>query len=832
MKIFLSTCLMFLSVLVAAQSVTGRVTNEFNEPVPYANVLVQELGTGTITDDEGRYVLNLVTEGNYRLLFSSLGYNTQKENVIVTLEELTLNVTLATSDVLLREITVNASKRDPAYEIIRKVVERKKQNLTAAESYRTKVYVKAVEEVERNERNKKKKKQEAVEVPEATDIGGAPDPFAEEEKKRRELIGRLNFLEMEVLLNFQQPRRYKEERNAYQAYGNTRGLFVPRFGESDFNFYRNIVHLTGISDAPVISPLSTTGILSYKFKLESTDLEGDQIVYKIRVQPRKRGNSTCAGYLWINEDTYTINRLDLTFSKYPLKFFDAFRLQQEYVRHADSLWTVGKQTFLYVAKQGKKATFRGRTTLSYSDYEHNYAFPSKFFGNEVAVTTREAYKRDSSYWESSRTVSLSAEEQQVIEIRDSIKAVVESDAYQDSLQERYNKITPLELVWDGVGFRNNKKKSHLYVGSIPELIGFSVVGGWEVNPYVSYNRRYENGKRLNVSGSIGYGFLNQNVTGNFSAWHRYDPFKLADFSISGGRSFESIFPNDAFLNQLRASNYVLKEAVRGGHHIELFNGFFLNVRAEYSRFKPITGFKTSELFTGLVEDEETPRQFAAYEALITNTSVSYTPGLKYMREPDRKVRLGSRWPTFTLLHRRGWKGPLSSDVSFDYLQASVTQNLRFGILGNSNYSLKAGRFVNTEDLRFIDIKRFRESDPILLSDPTTTFNALDTSLTTTNPFLEFHHIHHFNGALINNIPLLKKTRLKTIAGVGALWMPAEKFRYQEVFVGIERVFKLGARRRLRVGTYAVLGDDNNGRANTQFKISFDVIDLWKRDWSF
>jgi hypothetical protein len=120
----------------------------------------------------------------------------------------------------------------------------------------------------------------------------------------------------------------------------------------------------------------------------------------------------------------------------------------------------------------------------------------------------------------------------------------------------------------------------------------------------------------------------------------------------------------------------------------------------------------------------------------------------------------------------------------------------------------------------------------LLSDPTKTFNALDTSLTTTDLFLEFHHIHHFNGALINNIPLLRKTRIKTIIGAGFLWLPKENFRYQEVFVGIERVFKLGARRRLRIGTYAVLGDDNNGRANTQFKVSFDVIDLWKKDWSF
>ena len=829
MKLQLSLFLLLVSGFLTAQSVSGKVTNEFGEPVPYANILVQELGTGTTTDDEGNYVLNLNTEGNYRLIFSSLGYTSTKENVILDLEPITLNVSLSTSDVLLNEITVSAGKKDPAYGIIRKVVERKGEHLRAAESYRTKVYVKAVEEVENHRKNKKP----AVEPDEPGDTpASAPDPFAEEAKKRAELLGSLNFLEMEVLLNFQQPRQYKEERTAYQAYGNTRGLFVPRFGETDFNFYRNMVRLTNISDAPVISPLSTTGILSYKFKLISTDLEGDQIVYKIKVTPRKNGNSTCRGHLWINEDTYTINRLDLEFSKYPLKFFDAFRLQQEYVRHTDSLWTVSKQVFDYVAKQGKRATFRGNTTLRYSDYEHNYQFPDKFFGNEVAVTTREAYKRDSSYWAAGRTVELTEKEAKVIHLRDSIKAVVTSDAYQDSLQELYNKVKLLELVWDGVGFRNNKKKSHLYVGSIPELIGFSVVGGWEINPYVSYNRRYENGKMMNVSGSMGYGFLNKNLTGDFSAWHRYDAFRLADVSISGGRSFESIFPNDAFLNQLRPSNYVLKEAIRGGHQIELFNGFLLNARADYSRFKPITGFRTSDLFSGLVEDEEAPQDFEAYEALITLTQISYTPGLKYMREPDRKIRLGSKWPTFTLLHRKGWSGPLSSDINFDYLQASVEQNLVFGVLGNSNYSLKAGKFINDKDLRFIDIKRFREADPILMSDPTTTFNTLDTALTTTDLFFEFHHIHHFNGAIINNIPLLRKTRIKTIAGMGALWLPVEQFRYQEVFVGIERVFKVGARRRLRIGTYAVLGDDNNGRANTQFKVSFDLIDLWKRDWSF
>jgi len=135
-------------------------------------------------------------------------------------------------------------------------------------------------------------------------------------------------------------------------------------------------------------------------------------------------------------------------------------------------------------------------------------------------------------------------------------------------------------------------------------------------------------------------------------------------------------------------------------------------------------------------------------------------------------------------------------------------------------------------LRFIDLKRFRESDPILYSDPLYSFQSLDTALATTNIFFEAHHIHHFNGALINNIPLLKKTRIRTVVGGGFLYVKDSNFRHEEVFLGLERVFKLGARRRLRLGFYGVLANSNISQTDTNWKISIDVIDTWKRDWSF
>ncbi|MTB53561.1 DUF5686 and carboxypeptidase regulatory-like domain-containing protein [Lewinella sp. W8] len=813
------------SLALTAQAIMGRVVNEYDEPVPFANMLIQELGTGAIADGEGNYFFSFDTEGEFGLVFSSLGYESIRQRVVIPSDTLLLNVRLHTAELALEEITVKASAKDPAYGIIRKAIKEKDRHLRAVAPYRSTIYVKAVEEIER----KRAPKEPAVELASTVPV----DPFAAEEQARKALVDNLNMVEMQVRLNVAPPNQYKEERLAYQAYGNVAGLFIPRFAETDFNFYRNMVSLRGIADAPVISPISSTAILSYKYKLESTDLEGKQIVYKIKIIPRKSGNSTLEGTIWINEGSWTINRLDVSFPTATLRTFDDFRLEQVYAPENDTEeWKLKQQAFNYRARQGKRLTFRGVTTLSYGTYEANYPFPPKFFGNEVAVTTREAYQRDSAYWESGRTVALTDKEAAMVAVQDSITAVVNSKAYQDSIQERYNKVTFLELAWEGVGLRNNAQKSHLYLGSMGELIDFSPVGGWRLGPYASYFRRFSNGQIMNVSGTANVGLKNGDVQGNFDAWYRYSPFKLGDISVSGGRSFESINQYDAYLNQLRPSNYILHDALRMRHSIELLNGLTLFTQAEISDRQPITGIETSSFLTDIVTDEEEILDFDPYQAFITTNAISFTPGLKYMREPDRKINLGSKWPTFTLLHRKGWSGPLGSDIDFDLVEFAVEQDIVFGTLGNTKYRARAGQFINTEDLRFVDWKRFRQSDPILFSDPLHSFQSLDTALNTTNRYLEFHHIHHFNGALINNIPLLKKTKLKAVAGGGVMWLPEEKFRHQELFFGAERVFKIGARRRLRIGAYGVLADSSNGKPNTAFKISFDLIDLWKRDWSF
>ena len=814
-----------------AQSISGYIYNMNNEPIPFANVFVRELGSGTTADENGYYYLQFTVGGEYQLAISSLGYQTLDQTIVIQDDDLQKSFFLETSYLELEEVTVRASKRDPAYAIIQEAIDHKKQYLTSINSYKTKVYIKAVEEVN-------KRKRQTTPNNEGFNINDIESniELSEAERNNKELMGKLNLVEILLTLNYQYPKNYKEERTAYKKSGDQSGLFIPKFGETDFNFYRNIVRLTGIAEAPIISPLSNTSILSYKFKLIESKAEGNQLVHKIKVIPRKSGNSTVNGFIYINDGLWNINRVDFELTKSGLKFFDAFNLKQNYEQLEDSIWYVNRQEFTYETKVGRFQTFRGSTTLKYTDFQYNYQFPDKFFNNEVVVTTREAYERDSTYWNEVRPEALTVEQQKVIFLRDSIDAILNSKEYQDSITAAFNEVTFLEIFWEGVGWRNNEKKSEIYVGSLPSLIDFSVVGGFRAGPFGSYFRRFDNGQMMRLVGRVSYGFNNEDVTGFLNGWYRYNPHKLADLRVSFGRRFQSVNSFDAFLNQLSISNYIQNDEYEIDHRIEIFNGLYLrtnftfNDRTSIEEYLGQTQLEDWIASSGLNNNEVLI--FDPYQALISDTRIEFTPKQKFMTEPNRKIILGSDYPTFTLRHRRGWENIIGSDVNFDYVELQINQDLLLGQFGHLLYVAKMGDFINDKNINEVDVKRFRQSDPLWYSNPLYSFQILDTSINTTGLFFEAHAVHHFNGAFVNNIPLVKKTGVRLVAGAGFMWLQENGFRHQEVMLGLERVFKLGARRRLKIGFFGVAADGNYSQPNYTYKISIDVIDTWKKDWSF
>ena len=111
-----------------------------------------------------------------------------------------------------------------------------------------------------------------------------------------------------------------------------------------------------------------------------------------------------------------------------------------------------------------------------------------------------------------------------------------------------------------------------------------------------------------------------------------------------------------------------------GVEYELVNGLYLNLSSEFTERRSLDGYDFITAFDDEIPNTD-PNEFESYQALLGNISLSYTPQQKYMREPNRKVLLGSAWPTFYLNYERGIPSLFGSDIDHEYLEFSFMHNI-------------------------------------------------------------------------------------------------------------------------------------------------------------
>lgn len=101
----LSVFILFFShflVFGQTKTVTGRVTDNSNEPLPGVSIVIEGTTNGVVTDIDGNYSIRL-TEGQNVLLFSFIGFDVQHVDVG---DRTVVNVVLQNSDLRLDEVVV------------------------------------------------------------------------------------------------------------------------------------------------------------------------------------------------------------------------------------------------------------------------------------------------------------------------------------------------------------------------------------------------------------------------------------------------------------------------------------------------------------------------------------------------------------------------------------------------------------------------------------------------------------------------------------------------------------------------------------------------------
>ena len=814
--LLISLLIVFALSRLSAQSGTlnGTIVNSTGEPLALVSVSVKDMPGGKLSSASGTFSITL-SAGRYELIFSMIGHKTRVVPVVIRQGIQEINIILETDhDQQMQEVVVQRKLRDRSVEYVRNVIRHKDSILALATNYSATVYIKAVQ-VDSVTPKKSGKPKDSIENP-------------------NRWIDRMNMAEVIINLDKGHTRQLKETRTAIAKRGFTGSLFYLSTTEGDFNLYNNLLHAPALSPVPLLSPVSYSGLLAYRYRLIQTKDTAGRKVFTIEVKPRQVSNATIDGVIEIMDSLWVIVNATFRVPKYHLPVYDFFEVSQRYELIDQQSWMITRQVFRYGSDKAKTERL-GETDVHYREFQLNRHFSAKHFGNEWSATSAEAYKRDSAYWSAFRPLPLNEKELRYINYKDSVQRVKTSEEYLDSVDRAVNAFTLKKLLWTGQTLQDHKRQRRWSLPPLPALYQPFQFGGSRISLSASHSKVYPSRKNLNVFAQLSYGIRNKDINGSVRLSKMYNPFNRGFYTITAGRDFRYIYSGDAWINMLKRSNIYLDNSLGIGHGLELLNGLYLYTDLDFAFRRSVSDYRTNDkvdsAFGDLLTNNQAQR-FQPYNATYGKIRLAYTPGQRYMREPAEKIILGSSWPTIYALWRKGLPGFLGSTIDFDYLEFGLEQEVKAGLAGLLKYTVKSGSFLQTRDLRLVDYQFQRRGDPILFMNPHEAFQALDSTFAVFRRYYQANFVHEFNGAIINKIPLLKKLGLREVAGTGFLLAPERNLRYAEAFAGIERVFKwpFNVDNKFKLGVYVVGSGANQFKNPVQFKIGITAWDRRRNKW--
>lgn len=793
----------------------GKVLNARLEPLSFVTVQIKDQQIGTRTDANGQFKFDL-SEGDYNLVFSLIGYETRVVQCLVEKNTPAQQIILSEAKKDLNEIKIVSFKKDRAEEIIRQVIDRKEKQQQQADAWSAKVYIRATQSLERK----------------ADYLDKIPNTDSAKQAEALKAINNMNMAEVVLRVDKAYPNKIKEVREGVSKRGNSEELFYLTTTDGDFNLYNNLVNVPALTQVPMLSPLSYSGLLAYKYKTLRIDKKPNATLYTIQFSPSRLGNALFDGEMTIVDTSWTIVSARYRFPKFHLIEYKVFEVFQQYEYTNNSAWMTERLEFTYQSKT-TEGTKKGQTVAVFSDYTFDVDFAKRHFNNELSTTTLAAYERDSTFWQTVRQEPLSEQEVRFIQVKDSTYRATHSQVYLDSIDRVTNKITPLKILFTGYQhYKRSTERTWNFAPAIAVARPF-FPGGLRVGYFTTYQRTFPNKKTLTVSLDGSYGFRNNNVLGDVRIYHKYNPFSQGFVNVNFGRAYDLIFFGDAFINLLRRSNFYEKNYAELEHGVELANGLLLRNSVEIAYRKSLDGllFNTAvDSLYGSTGFFNQPVSFDPYMAFFASVTLEYTPFQKYLREPRQKIILGSKFPTAYVRWRKGIPGIFGSTINFDYVEVGIKQRMKLGLAGILQYNILSGGFPSQKNLQYVDYKFISRGNPNLFNNPLRSFQSMDSTFPIFNRFYEGHVLHQFNGAILNKIPLIKKLNLLEVAGGGFLLSPERDLRYVEAFFGIEKIIRIWSEQ-FKVGYYVAFSAANKYNTPFQFKIGIDQYNKRKNSWN-
>jgi hypothetical protein len=836
--------------------IKGRVSGSNNEGLAFANVAVRGSATSTGSNEQGQYQLRLPA-GQYELVFQYVGYrpHTQAVRVLGGDSAMTVNVTLQPEAYNLGEVLVRSSDRDPAYAIIQQAQQWRAYHKREVAAYRARIYIKSLARLTDTPSKILGLFKPGPDIkPGIFYLSESLSDFSFTQPdvvKERMISSRVSGDAKGISFNRASAGRNLGFYNNVLKSGFSERGFVSPIAANAMLFYKyelvgstrqggELVHKIHVVPRRRTDPVFSgyIYIVDGSWRIHSVDLglgreaaldyidelHISQIFAPAPGQP----------HVWLIQS----QRLTLAFSA--LGFKGSGYLTAVFSNYANVMPTypappvaappvaatkedapAGRETAAQIRKRkpdlsGLNSQVRKQVKKAQRDSIRSDPF-ARMPRGEVQLVEKGVNERDSSYWAEVRPVPLTAEEKKDYVTKDSTETIRNSRPYQDSLDHVRNKFEAINMLVGGYTYSNTFRQRTFSVQPLAQIIQFNTVEGVVANAQASYSQHTDDRRYFTLTPTLRYGFSNELLSPSLAATWQTHPARLRQISLLAGRTVENFDKNSQLtpaintIYTLYANRNYAKLYQRDGaelvYYTEPLNGFTLRGTLGYFDRRELAN--TTDLllhdvkgrpFTPNlpVSEEMANTAFGRSRLLTVGLSLDFRPGLRYISRPDGKINLGSKWPTFNVQGRQALP-TLGADVRYTLLQAGLHHSVRLGLLGTSNYRAAVGGFVGAQaNMTFIDYRHFSGNQTILASN-FSEFQLLDYYRFSTNDtYLLAHYDHHFNGFILNKIPLLRKLKWQEVASLNYLHT-AQAGHYVELGVGVEHIFKV-----IRVDVYSAL----------------------------
>lgn len=433
-----------LTITTSAQStLSGSITDSSGNPIPYATVYIQELQHGTTANAMGNYELKL-DKGTYTVFYQSLGFNQDFRQITLAGQPVVRNISLTVQYFQIPEVNISSSNEDPAYSIMRKAIARAPYYLNAVEHYQAAVYLKGTVVVNNIPRLMRK-------------------AFTANETQIKE--GDKYLIESHNEIEFNAPDKYVHRLIAIQSNFPSETESVSPMNYIQASFYEPV-----IADI-AISPLSPNAFAHYRFSYQGATLQGQFVINKIEVIPRRKSQQTFSGTIYIIEDLWCIHSLDLENEN----LIGKVRVRQVYTPVQDDFWMPVSHKFdVGFSMVGIKADIGYGSSVKYSEIRTNPSFAALPVMNTTQVinpadtvatvksktelemekllakeeiSTRDMVKLSKLIEKEAETTGQTRDTKRDLEIVETTKYIIEDDATKKS-PDFWKDIRPIPLAED------------------------------------------------------------------------------------------------------------------------------------------------------------------------------------------------------------------------------------------------------------------------------------------------------------------------------------------------------------------------------------------------